>query len=451
MKYVAILKDSLREALDAKVLFVLIGLSTLTTIVCATISVKLLPADVTMKQFFPSELPLHVILDSHKPEKMTERRPGKKIEHVGNFQLEKVELLSGEADAPESSYVLTIKEFGWPVGDDTDKQKRQDESRKAVREIFNDAEEFGYLTVDEPEFAGVSEKDGKMALFRINVHGTSKMRRIWFAETHMMGVIPIGSLLMATAGTRTGPLGFQLFVFSRLVLYFGSWVAVLTGVIITSFFIPNMLRKGTIDMLLAKPLQRWLLLLYKYIGGLTFIFLNAAYSIGGIWLALGVRTGVWANGLLLLILTITFFFAVLYAVSTLIAVLTRSTVTAILVTIIAWAGFFGIGTTHTVFHVQSVIEQEAENRGRPIPDEERWGDNRAAKVINIIHAVTPRTKDLDQLNEMIVFTDFMTGRISDMPKFDTSRRNWWESLLVSVAWIVVFVGISCFWFSIKDY
>ena len=38
----------------------------------------------------------------------------------------------------------------------------------------------------------------------------------------------------------------------------GAWVALLTGVIITSFFVPNMLRKGTVDLLLVKPIQRWL-------------------------------------------------------------------------------------------------------------------------------------------------------------------------------------------------
>ena len=43
----------------------------------------------------------------------------------------------------------------------------------------------------------------------------------------------------------------------------------------------------------------------------------------------------------------------------------------------------------------------------------------------------PRTTDLSKLDDMIVYTAFMTGNLEDMQKFDTSDRNWWESLLVS--------------------
>ena len=68
-----------------------------------------------------------------------------------------------------------------------------------------------------------------------------------------------------------------------------------------------MLMKGTVDMLLVKPIHRWVLLTYKYVGGLTFVFLNTAYAIVGIWLVVGLKSGVWPTGSLLLILTLTFF------------------------------------------------------------------------------------------------------------------------------------------------
>jgi hypothetical protein len=63
----------------------------------------------------------------------------------------------------------------------------------------------------------------------------------------------------------------------------------------------------------------------------------------------------------------------------------------------------------------------------------------------------PRTKDLDQLNEMIVFTDFMTGQLSDLQKFNTSQRDWWESMIVSSGWIAIFLGFACVRFTLKDY
>ena len=59
----------------------------------------------------------------------------------------------------------------------------------------------------------------------------------------------------------------------QIINGFGGTVALLISLIMTAFFIPNMLRKGSIDLLISKPIGRSQLLVYKYIGGLTFIFL----------------------------------------------------------------------------------------------------------------------------------------------------------------------------------
>jgi ABC-type transport system involved in multi-copper enzyme maturation permease subunit len=239
----------------------------------------------------------------------------------------------------------------------------------------------------------------------------------------------------------------QLFVLTSLVISFGSWVVILTGVIISSFFIPNMLRKGTVDLLLVKPIHRWALLLYKYVGGLTFIFINNAYAILGIWLALGLRSGIWANWFLLLIFVLTFFFAILYAVSTLIAVLTRSSVTAILVTIGAWFVFFLVGTMHQFFESQKRVEE-----AKKLPAEQQtWTNNPFGNVVGAIHAVLPRTADLNHLSSLLILSDFMTGSWSEARKLDTSRIEWGESLLVSGLFIAVMLGLSCWWFATKDY
>ena len=75
------------------------------------------------------------------------------------------------------------------------------------------------------------------------------------------------------------PLGFQLYILEDFIVNsVGSWVAILVSVVITAFFIPNMLRKGTVDLLIVKPIRRSTLLLYKYVGGLLFILLNTAVA-----------------------------------------------------------------------------------------------------------------------------------------------------------------------------
>jgi ABC-type transport system involved in multi-copper enzyme maturation permease subunit len=257
---------------------------------------------------------------------------------------------------------------------------------------------------------------------------------------------------------------------SYFVTAIGSWVTVLVGIIITSFFFPNMLRKGTVDLLLVKPVHRWALLLYKYIGGLTFIFVCTAYTIVGMWLVLGLRSGLWPNGSLLLIFTITFFFSILYAISTFVGVVTRSTVTAIMLTLMAYALLGGSGIAHAILE-SNVKKEEAreamqKDKGRlkvlmpqeqPGPEEanaaegSRWADSYLVAGSRAVQAVSPRTEDLNTLNTLIISADFMTGNIGDMGRFDSGERNWWVSFLVCILWISIFLGLASLWFTFKDY
>ena len=99
MKYLAILKDSLREALDSKVLYVLFALSTLSIIVVAMLSFKPLTAEKTMQQFFGHELWLS--LNMRKLEHL-EARGGRPVPFDGSFRLVSVKLLRGQENAPEA-------------------------------------------------------------------------------------------------------------------------------------------------------------------------------------------------------------------------------------------------------------------------------------------------------------------------------------------------------------
>src|SRR5262249_599050 len=163
--------------------------------------------------------------------------------------------------------------------------------------------------------------------------------------------------------------GMVLFFSVATVLWIGSLVTLLTAVIITAFFVPNMLRKGTVDLLLVKPVSRWALLVYKYIGGRTFLLLSPTVAVPGMWVAPGLRSGVWANSFLLMIFVYTFFFAILYAVSALFAVLTRSAVVAILMTCGVWFVLFLVGLLHGLGEAQRIREEH-----RNVPPERRTSE-----------------------------------------------------------------------------
>ena len=204
--------------------------------------------------------------------------------------------------------------------------------------------------------------------FELTAHPTPVTFRFWPNKLSLFfGALPL-------SGEAGFPLFQQVFFIENVIVgYVGSTIAVLISIIISAFFIPNMLRKGSIDMLLVKPISRFALLLYKFVGGLTFIFLNTVVAVVGIWAALGFRSGIWGVAFLETILVLTFFFAILYSVSTLFGVLTRSPIAAILLTVGVWFVFFIVGVVHEVFQGLRAWT------GRPRPSRRSWATIRSAR------------------------------------------------------------------------
>ena len=131
------------------------------------------------------------------------------------------------------------------------------------------------------------------------------------------------------------------FLVSRLVGNIGVFIALL----VTASIVPQMLDSGAIDLLLSKPVSRPLLFLSKFFGGCTFILLNATFLIAGLWAIVGWRFGIWSDGLLWTIPVFVFVFAIYYSVSTLAAVIWRNAVVSIVVSILFWALCFAVGLT----------------------------------------------------------------------------------------------------------
>jgi ABC-type transport system involved in multi-copper enzyme maturation permease subunit len=236
-------------------------------------------------------------------------------------------------------------------------------------------------------------------------------------------------------------------------------VIVLLGVIATAFFIPNMLRTGSVDLLLAKPISRPRLLLFKYLGGLTFLFLNAAAVILVVWLFVGLRLGIWSNGFLLSILMLTFFFAVLYSVSTLLAVGTRSIVVCILGTLAFWLLLFGVGFVHGKIHPAPLVAPPVDERLEAARDRRPVGESRgwqlpgwAVRTVDSLHAVLPRTSDLGDLTTQLMSEELLSEAERRAEGFTISPGTTWaESLSVTAGFIAVMLGLSCWIFARRDY
>jgi len=315
-----------------------------------------------------------------------------------------------------------------------------------------------------------SPKDAKPGVVERRFHVTSQGTKIqdrqsWFHQPSFLFAFDY----FFTYTLRDGVYKLE----KRLVNDVGSWVTLLIAVIITAGFIPNLLRKGSVDLYISKPIGKMELIIYKYFGGLLFVLILMTAMVGSIWLTLGLRTGLWGTGFLWLIPLITFYFAVLYAVSTLAAVLTRSTLVAILATITAWAIFFGIGFGFNIVRQfkeadknfkEKLVDPNAEldefdapPEGPPGAPGEKREPRRPTEVplyVDIIAKVLyypcPRTYDLD--DQMIrsiadgVLTEYEmkeNGLTKELP-------SWGETLGVSTAFILLCLFLSCLIMSRRD-
>ncbi len=116
----------------------------------------------------------------------------------------------------------------------------------------------------------------------------------------------------------------------------------LMALVWTAGFLPTFLEPSAASVLLAKPVGRWLLLVGKYVGVLTFVSFQVVLFVVLTWLALGCRTGVWDMRCWWCIPLLVLEFAALYSFSVLLAVVTRSTVACVFGSFLFWLLAWGI-------------------------------------------------------------------------------------------------------------
>jgi ABC-type transport system involved in multi-copper enzyme maturation permease subunit len=130
--------------------------------------------------------------------------------------------------------------------------------------------------------------------------------------------------------------------FQKIITDIQSGIAFLAffGGIILSLFatanlIPNMLERGSIELLISKPLPRPVIFLARFVGAQIIVALNVTYLIAGSWLILSLKTGLWHWPYLYSIAMVIATFAMLYALVSLVGVTTRSASVSIMVAYIA--------------------------------------------------------------------------------------------------------------------
>jgi len=123
-----------------------------------------------------------------------------------------------------------------------------------------------------------------------------------------------------------------------------AWAASILAMISTSSIFPKFLSEGSVELVMSRPASRTMVFMVKYLSGLIFVMLQVAVFTIGAFFAAGWRIGEWDPAIFLAIPIVTLFYSYLFSVNVLAGVITRSTLVALLTTLLFWFGTFAIRT-----------------------------------------------------------------------------------------------------------
>jgi ABC-type transport system involved in multi-copper enzyme maturation permease subunit len=119
-----------------------------------------------------------------------------------------------------------------------------------------------------------------------------------------------------------------------------TWAATILALISTAGIVPDFITSGSIDLVLSKPMSRLRLFFVKYASSLAFVGLQVGVFSAASFVLLGVKADAWEPAVLLAIPLVLVFFSYLFCVCTLLGLLTRSTIAALLLTLLFWLLLF---------------------------------------------------------------------------------------------------------------
>lgn len=166
----------------------------------------------------------------------------------------------------------------------------------------------------------------------------------------------------------------------------------------TAFFVPRMLEKGEADTLFSKPTGRFVLLMARYTSGILFVGVLAFVLVLGMHAGFLLRSGYSDPAFIWSALTLVYIFALVHAFSTLVGVLTRSSITALLAAIV----FFGFnGCVHQIWinkeHTVTALTEQAANEDKEasssLLDMQTGIVGTLIGALDTVHYALPKTSD----------------------------------------------------------
>ena len=341
--YFAVIKDSFREALASRVLWILLLFSTLFLLAVAPLS---LPEQHGTEFEVDSVFDWPGLVAKIKGQGASdEPSPGKRIWELLTDNVR--QKLAGLPDIPtsdETPYELTlavVEDLNRLLSD----RSLYDEAAWRGIELEKNATDLigrGVDKLSEDDVARLNRILLEMAFPFEIAHRTAGGVHLAYFGWKTKAPLSIARNQVTTIVNTSLTVFMSLFV---------GTLGVFAAILVTAPIIPQTFEAGAIDLLLSKPVSRSLLFLAKFLGGCAFIVLNAAYCVVGLWLIVGLRFEIWSGKLLLCIPLFMFLFAIYYAVSSLAGVIWRNAIVSVVISILFWAACFLVGQT------KGIIEQ----------------------------------------------------------------------------------------------
>lgn len=143
-----------------------------------------------------------------------------------------------------------------------------------------------------------------------------------------------GELVMEPVPATPGVGLLEKLVFGAQAFAAGAayWVGILLALFATGGLVAALTERGTVDLILAKPLSRSAVLAARLAGVWAVALALCTYLLGAVWMVIALKSGVWSASLLLGIGVVWGMFVVLYGVVALVSVWSGSGPLALVVT-----------------------------------------------------------------------------------------------------------------------
>ena len=122
-----------------------------------------------------------------------------------------------------------------------------------------------------------------------------------------------------------------VFAVESVVAGAAYWIGILLALFASAPLFTTLIDGGHIDLLLSKPMSRWQLLGGHVLGVWGTMLGLVVYLLGGVWLLMSIKSGVWNPRFLLAIFLVVGLFAVMYGVVVLMGTWTESTALSLIV------------------------------------------------------------------------------------------------------------------------